>query len=161
MRISAMHDGSAADNQVFSLFAKRNCSLEWAERWRAFWLIASISAIIACAFAVFGAWLILPFAGLEVGALYVAFRLLDRRANDYEQLTIDGDRLVVEQRKQGRLTRFEGNRLWAQVVVRKQCERVELALRYHGREIEFGAFLSDEARSHAARSLQERLRFRR
>ena len=108
-----------------------------------------------------GAWLILPFAGLEVGALYLAFRVLDRRANDYEFLTIDGDRLVVEQKKQGRLTRFEGNRLWAQVVVRRQCERVEFAVRYHGREIEFGTFLSDEARSHAAQSLQEQLRIRR
>ena len=156
-----MHDGSAADNQVFSLFAKRNCSLEWAERWRAFWLIASISAIIAGAFAAFGAWLILPFAGLEIGALYLAFRVLDRRANDYERLTIDGDRLVVEQKRQGRLTRFEGNRLWAQVVVRRQSERVELALRYRGREIEFGTFLSDEARSVAARSLQEQLRLKR
>ena len=156
-----MHDGSAADNQVFSLFAKRNCSLEWAERWRAFWLIASISVIIAGAFAAFGAWLILPFAGLEIGALYLAFRLLDRRANDYERLTIDGDRLVVEQKRQGRVTRFEGNRLWAQVVVRRQSERVELALRYRGREIEFGTFLSDEARSSAARSLQEQLRLKR
>lgn len=156
-----MHDGSAADNQVFSLFAKRNCSLEWAERWRAFWLIASISAIIAGAFACVGAWLILPFAGLEVGALYVAFRLLDRRENDYERLTIDGDRLVVEQQRQGRLERFEANRLWAQVVVRRQSTRVQLALRYHGREIEFGTFLCDEARSSAARSLQEQLRIRR
>lgn len=156
-----MHDGSAADNQVFSLFAKRNCSLEWAERWRAFWLIASISAIIAGAFTVLGAWLIMPFAGLEIGALYLAFRLLDRRANDYEQLTIDGDRLVVEQQRQGRFSRFEGNRLWAQVVVRKQSERVELALRYCGREIEFGTLLSDEARSHAARRLQEQLRVKR
>ena len=156
-----MHDGSAADNQVFSLFAKRNCSLEWAERWRAFWLIASISVIIAGAFAAFGAWLILPFAGLEIGALYLAFRLLDRRASDYERLTIDGDRLVVEQKRQGRVTRFEGNRLWAQVVVRRQSERVELALRYRGREIEFGTFLSDEARSSAARSLQEQLRLKR
>lgn len=156
-----MHHGSAADNQVFSLFARRNCSLDWAERWRAFWLIAFVSAIIACAFAAAGAWLILPFAGLEVGALFLAFRLLDRRANDYERLTIDGDRLVVEQRQQGRLSRFEGNRLWTQVVVRRQSARVEIALRYHGREIEFGTFLSDEARSRAARSLQEQLRSKR
>ncbi len=46
---------------MFSLFAKRNCSLQREERWRAFWLIASISAIIAVTFAFAGAWLILPF----------------------------------------------------------------------------------------------------
>jgi uncharacterized membrane protein len=158
MQLSAMHDGSAADNQVYSLFAKRNCALQRGERWRAFWLIASISAIIAAAFAMVGAWLILPFAGLEVGALYLAFRLLDRRADDYERLTIDGDTLVVEQRQQGRVTRFEGNRLWTQVVVQRQNAKVHVTLRYHGKEIEFGTYLSDETRSDAARRLQERLR---
>ena len=153
-----MQDGSAADNQVFSLFAKPNCSLQGDERWRAFWLIASVSAIIAVAFAIAGAWLILPFAGLEVGALFLAFRLLDKRANDYECLTIEGDRLIVESRKQGQVTKFECNRLWAQVVVRKQDTGVHLALRYHGREIELGAYLSDEARGDAARRLQQQLR---
>jgi uncharacterized membrane protein len=161
MQIGAMHDGSAADNQVFSLFVERNCSLRGEQRWRAFWLIVFVSAIIATAFAMVGAWLILPFAGLEVGALFLAFRLLDRRAGDYERLTIDGDRLIVERQREGRLSRLEGNRLWAQVVVRRQSQGVRLAFRYHGREIEFGAYLSDEARSDAARCLQERLRIRR
>jgi uncharacterized membrane protein len=158
MHLSAMHNGPAADNQVYSLLAKSNCSLQRDERWCAFWLIASISAIISVAFALAGAWLILPFAGLEVGALCLAFRMWDRRAHDYEWLTIDGDRLVVEQQQRGKRTRFEGNRLWAQVVVRRRNARVHVALRYHGREIEFGTHLSDEARSDAARRVRERLR---
>ena len=161
MRIGAMHDSSAADNQIFSLFAKRNCSLQGNERWWAFGLIATVSAIIAIAFAVVGAWLILPFAGLEVGALYLAFRLLDRRANDYERLTIDGDQVVVEQQIGGRMQRFECNRLWAQLVVRSKNARLQVALRYQGREVEFGTYLSDEARVYAARQLREQLRIRR
>ena len=112
-------------------------------------------------FAFVGAWLILPFVGLEPGALYVAFRLLDRRADDYEQLTLAGDRLVVEQQTQGRVKLFECNRPWAQVVVRRQNAGLRLALRYHGRKIESGRCLSDEARSHAARRLQEQLRVKR
>jgi uncharacterized membrane protein len=66
-----MQDGSAADHPVFSLTAKRNCSLQDADRWRAFWLLALVSGLIASAFASIGAWPIVPFAGLEVAVLYV------------------------------------------------------------------------------------------
>ena len=153
-----MHDGSAADNQVFSLLAKRNCSLKSEERWRAFWLIATVSAIIAGGFAIVGAWLILPFAGLEVGALWLAFHLLDAGADDFERLTIDGDRLIVEQHDRGQKRIFEMNRLWAHVVVRKENAKLQTALRYQGGEIEFGRHLTDEARGEVASRLREQLR---
>jgi uncharacterized membrane protein len=158
MRLAAMHDGTAADNQVFSLFSQRNCSLLKSERWRVFLLIATVSSVIAAAFAIVGAWPILPFAGLELAALYVAFRGMDRRSGDYERLTIDGDRLLLESRCLGQVKKYEWNRLWAKVVVEKQNAGLRLALRYHGREIEFGTYLSDEARAAAARELRAYLR---
>ena len=86
--VSAMQDGSAANNEIFSLTLRRNCSLNETERWSAFWLAALVSALIALAFAAVGAWPILPFAGLEVAALYVAFRCMSRDAGDYEQVII-------------------------------------------------------------------------
>ena len=53
-------------------------------------------------FAVLGAWLILPFAGLEMLVLYLAFRYIDRHAGDYERIAIDGDRVEVELCEAGR-----------------------------------------------------------
>ena len=156
-----MLDGSAANHPDFSLTAKRNCSLQDAERWRAFWLIALVVAIIAAAFASIGAWPILPFAGLELAALYVAFRRFARAAGDYERVTIHGDRLIVESSTEGRMRRFECNRQWTQVVVRKDVWSCQVALRSHGREIEFGTLLSDEDRLAAARRLQDLLRVQR
>ena len=156
-----MHDGSAADHPVFSLTARRNCSLQSAERWRAFWLVALVSGLIAVGFAAVGAWPIMPFAGLELAALYVAFRRVARDADDYERVTIHGDRLVVESNTRGRVRRFESNRYWTQVVVRKDVRNCRVALRSHGREVEFGTLLGDEARMEAARQLQDLLRIQR
>jgi uncharacterized membrane protein len=156
-----MQDGSAADNPVYSLIARRNCSLQGAGRWRAFWLVALVSGLIAVAFASIGAWPILPFIGLELIALHVAFRRFARAAGDYEQVTIQGDRLVVEAQTRGRLRRFESNRYWTQVVVRKDVRSCQVALRSHGREIEFGTLLDEGARLAAARRLQDLLRVER
>ncbi len=156
-----MQDGSAADNPVYSLIARRHCSLQGAQRWRAFWLIALVSGSIALAFASIGAWPILPFAGAELAALYVAFRRFSLAAGDYEQVTIEGDRLVVEAQTRGRLRRFEANRYWTQVVVRQDVWSCQVALRSHGREIEFGTLLDERARLAVARRLQDLLRVQR
>ena len=53
-----------------------------------FAFIFVVSLGIATAFAVLGAWLILPFAGLEMLVLYLAFRYVDRHAADYERIAI-------------------------------------------------------------------------
>jgi uncharacterized membrane protein len=156
-----MQDGSAADNPEYSLIAQRNCSLRGAERWRAFWLVAVPSGLIAAGFAALGAWPILPFIGLELAALFVAFRCFARAAGDYERVTIRGDRLVVEAHTRGRVRRFESNRYWTQVVVRRDVRSCQVALRSHGREIEFGTLLDEGARLAAARRLQDLLRVQR
>jgi len=157
IRVSAMQAGSAADNQEFSLLAKRNCSLQDAHRRRAFWLIAGMSAVIAVGFAAVGAWLVLPFAGLEIAALWWAFRCFAAEAEDFERVTISGDRLLVEARTRGRMRKYEWNRRWTQVVVQGGAESCRVALRSHGREIEFGRCLSGGARLDAARKLRDRL----
>ncbi|MCC7082511.1 MAG: DUF2244 domain-containing protein [Burkholderiales bacterium] len=156
-----MDDGFAADHPDFSLTAKRNCSLQGAERWRAFWILAVVSGLIGSASVGIGAWPIVPFTGLELAALYVAFRRLARDAGDYERVTIRGDRLIVESHTRGRVCRFESNRYWTQVVVRKDVWSCQIALRSHGREIEFGTLLSEGARLAAARRLQDLLRVKR
>lgn len=46
----------------------------------AFAALAVLTLAIGLGFAIFGAWLVLPFAGLEVLALVVAFMVYARRA---------------------------------------------------------------------------------
>ena len=147
--------GGEAAEYVYT--ARRNNSLSSAGRRFVFAFILTVSFGIAGAFSlVFGAWPILPFAGIEMAVLYVAFRHIDRHAADYERITIRGDSVAVEVREGTRIAHFELNRYWAQVVC--EHEGAHLALRSHGREIEVGRHLCDEQRLEMARGLARELR---
>jgi uncharacterized membrane protein len=137
----------------YTIRAKRNCSLSPIGQILFFISVFVVSMGIALGFALVGAWLILPFAGLELVALAFAVRHMCRHAGDYEQITICGDRLVVEILECTELKRFELNRLWAQVVLRCSGDRCRLALRSHGKELELGKHISDEQRKELARQL--------
>jgi uncharacterized membrane protein len=141
---------------AYSCTARRRNCLSSADRLLAFGFIAAISLGIAVAFAWLGAWLILPFAGIEVVLLVFVARYLERHAHDYEQLTINGDIVEMEIVDAGRVERREFNRHWAQVVCEGDGSR--LALRSHGREVVFGRHLSGHERLAIARALREQLR---
>lgn len=148
---------SAEGAARFAITARRNNSLSSSERHLAFGIILAVPLGIALAFGwVFGAWLILPFAGLEAAVLYLAFRWVDRHAADYEQVAIVGDRLDVEVMNAGRMSRFRFNRCWAQVVCAEDGSR--LAVRSHGRELEIGRYMNPDERLEAARALRRELR---
>ena len=141
----------------FVHIARRNNSLSSNGRRFIFGFILTVCLGIAVAFSlVFGAWPIMPFAGIEMVVLYLAFRFIDRHAEDYERITIRGDSVAVEVREGSRVTRQELNRCWAQVV----CESggVRLALRSHGREVEVGRHVCEGARAGIARELARELR---
>ncbi|MBI3044769.1 MAG: DUF2244 domain-containing protein [Betaproteobacteria bacterium] len=138
----------------FTRFARRNNSLSSSGRLFVFAFLFIVSIGIAAAFAVIGAWPILPFAGLEMGVLYLAFRVFERHAADYERIAIAGDRVEVEICEAGRARCHEFNRYWAQVV---SGEGARLALRSHGREVEIGRHLNDDQRRALARELGRRL----
>ena len=139
----------------FSLVARRNNSLSSTGRLLVFASIFVISVGIALAFAVLGAWLILPFAGLEMLVLFLAFRYVDRHAGDYERIAITGGKVEVEFFEGGTTRRHEFNRSWAQVVVDGDGSR--LALRSHGRELEIGRLGDNAQRLSIARELKRQL----
>lgn len=144
----------------FSFYSRPNCSLDEQGCKRVFWAIAIMTLFIASAFSWLGYWLILPFAGLEVGVLAWAFDTLGKRRGDYESLRISGDEILLERRLGERLERRTLNSRWAQLVLvgARPGKRVELALRSHGQTTELGAFLTDEERLDLAEELQTWLR---
>jgi len=145
----------AGQEAGYSFTACRNNSLSSSERVLAYGFIALVSLAIAVAFACLGAWLVLPFAGVEVALLAVAYQWVERHARDYERLTLEGDRLLIEIGETRQVRRYELNRWWAQVICERNGSR--LALRSHGREIEFGRYLTDEQRRSFAGELRRQL----
>ncbi|MHB1332246.1 MAG: DUF2244 domain-containing protein [Sulfuriferula sp.] len=139
--------------------ARPNCSLSRPGKifvLVSFFLILSIPAGV---FTVMGAWPILPFAGLEMLVVLLAFYQISCHEHDYERITIAGNSLVLERRDNVRVERSEYNRCWAQVVL--QCQSVgrqcHVALRSHGAEQELGRHLNDELRTELAHQLERRL----
>ena len=80
----------------FSVLLKRNCSISPFGLLWAYGLIAVVTIGIAAAFAALGAWVILPFAGIEVLTLGIAFALNGRHLGDYERIELDEGSLKVE-----------------------------------------------------------------
>ena len=85
-RMNCVAGGETAE---YVYTARRNNSLSSSGRRLVFGFILVVSLGIAAGFSlIFGAWPIMPFAGLEMAVLYFAFRYIDRHAADYERITI-------------------------------------------------------------------------
>ncbi len=139
--------------------SRRDCGI-------VFGSLAVFSLIVAVVFAALGAWLILPFAGLEAMALYLAFDWGVRHSDDSEALVIRGDAVMLAVRENASTQHYEFNRVWAKLVVEQRARivnsvhsvhSVRLALRSHGKEVEVGRYLDDGGRQRLARELKARL----
>jgi uncharacterized membrane protein len=155
----------------FSLTLRRNCSISPAGLLYVFAALSAAALAIGMGFAIVGAWLILPFAGLEVLGMGVAFVLYARRATDYERIELAGGRLTVEVAEAERRRRYEIDPRRAQVLLEKDAgcgARVWVKGRLHaaagglggaaGEELELGRHLDAGSRVELAAELSRRLR---
>jgi uncharacterized membrane protein len=141
----------------FSLTVKRNCSISPRALAVLLALTAGLAFTIGIGFALFGAWPILPFAGLEIAALAAAFYLNGRHATDYERIAFEEGCLLVEVRDGERVTTHRFNPLWVQLDVSGTPRQVHVALRSHGRELEIGRHLDASGRERLAQAVRGRL----
>ncbi|NBV88950.1 MAG: DUF2244 domain-containing protein, partial [Betaproteobacteria bacterium] len=87
----------AADQESRSEWVlKRNCALTPKQLMKIFASLALASLGMAGFWASQGAWLVLPFAVIEVLALGVAFAVYARHAVDCERVRLDQNALVIE-----------------------------------------------------------------
>jgi uncharacterized membrane protein len=145
------------DPPSFVHLSRPNRSLGPAARRWALAAIAFTTFGVAAGAAAFGAWPVMPFAGLEVALLALAFHVLSRHDADFERLEIDGHEVLVEARDAATHTRFVARRPWARLVVRERGARCTLGLAYAGRTEPLGRMLSDEGRRRLAERLRGRL----
>ncbi len=140
---------SLAEDPDYCIVSRRNNSLDTRQRWTLFATLAAVSFGLALAFAAAGAWLVLPYSALEMALLAAAFAYIERRAGDWERLTVTGDRVVVERSINGRRTRHEWNRPW--LVVSLDDDGV---VRIGSEAVEFGGALPAAERMTVARTLR-------
>ena len=146
----------------FTFVARRNNSISSGGRSLVLGSLAAVLLAISLGFALNGAWLIFPFAGLDILVVFLAFRYVEQRAGDYECIAFQGENVVIDTRREGKTERFEFNRYWVQVTLVEANgeERGRLLLRSHGKEVTFGVHLTSEQRAVMARRLKEHLKIR-
>ncbi|VBI30067.1 integral membrane protein-like protein [Burkholderia pseudomallei] len=106
---NGLHD---AEPVLADWLMKRNCSVS-PRQFVAFYVsLAAFSLLIAVLLLWRGAWLVLPFTGIELLAVGVAFAIYARHAVDYERIRLFPHRLVIERMSAERLTQIELNPRW-------------------------------------------------
>lgn len=120
--------------------------------------IGGTTFAVALGATMLGAWPAVPFAGLEIALLWLAFRVLQRHDGDYERLEIRAGELRLEARDARRETRLVAPPEWARVVMRERGRRCTLGLAYAGKTVPLGRMLSDDGRRELAAQLRGRVR---
>jgi len=146
-----------ASDRQHEWLLKRNCSLTPGQLAGLFSAVAAVSVFIGVAFAMSGAWMVLPFAFVEVMALGVAFLVHARHATDYERIVLRDDCLLIETCQATRLQREQY--LPSRTRVEYSGSRRELiGLATAGRRIEVGRYVPESERPQLAMQLRSRLR---
>ena len=143
-----------------TVVVRPNASLPWAAMRPVMLCLTAAIAVVAVYFAYRGAWLVLPFAGLEALAVCIGFYLSARWAVTREVLQLDGPDLVVSRGRRhptevARLPRF-----WTRVALVRDprgWHPSRLYLESRGRRVQIGSVLIEAERQQLAGWLRQRL----
>lgn len=122
--------------------------------------VGLISFIAGAAFLMMGAWPVFGFFGLDVLAIYVAFKLSYRSGRSYEVVEVTPQLLKITQVEPSGASRsFDFNPYWVRVLFSEFPDgRANLRLALHGREFEFARCLNPEEKKDFAAALESALR---
>ncbi len=135
-----------------------NSSLSWKGNSEFFAWMSAVSLSIAAWFAWQGAWIILPFAWLELAALALGLYMVSSRSLYKEVVSIDGGTVEICKGRRQLESRISVRRHWAQI----RLEAAEygwyprrLFIRSHGQATEIGSFLNEVEREELAGKLKK------
>ena len=95
---------------------KRNCVMTPRQLLGAFAVLGAGSIAVSTAWALSGAWLVIPFMLIELTALAVAFLVYSRHVNDGEKITLDGAKVRVDVTEGVKTETLELPRQWLRCV---------------------------------------------
>ncbi|GAB3625781.1 DUF2244 domain-containing protein [Pandoraea terrae] len=149
-----MHATSSDTDRVKQEWThKRNCAISPRQFVLFYLSLAAVSLGVACIVAWRGGWMVLPFTGLDLLVVGIAFVIYARHATDYEVIRLSPERLVVEQRSAQRLRQYEFNPRWVRIDI-ENLPRTRIVLRSAGRSVVIGVHLAQHRREAFARELR-------
>ncbi|MCX8097677.1 MAG: DUF2244 domain-containing protein [Casimicrobiaceae bacterium] len=136
----------------------------WQRRWassrRLRWGVFAALSALSVAYSVFlialtGGWPILPFVGLDLLAVGLAFLWIECRSFDFDEVEIDRDHVHVRQCRLLRVRRHRFDRAWVQVSLESSAYRGgSLRLAQSGLSVRLAEFLDDRERRAALQWLR-------
>src|SRR6202048_2626822 len=122
--------------------------------------LSAVSFAAGVAFWLMGAWPVFGFFGLDVLAIYWAFRINFRHARAIEEIRVTPSELHLRRvSHRGHVVEFVLNPLWVQLdqEVHEEFGVVKLYLASKGRRVAVGSFLGPEEKASFAKALNAAL----
>ena len=119
-----------------------------------------VNLVVSLPFFIIGAWPVVGFMGLNVLALYIAFKVSFRSADAYETVKLTALELVFEKvtaRGQREVWRFNPSWVRLEQEIHEEFGTERVALVSRGQSVEIGAFLGPEQKAALARDLARAL----
>lgn len=128
-------------------------------------VVVAMNAIVAGIFVANGAWPVVPFCGLDVLVLWLAFRVSYRSARQYERVRLTDSALTVQRvHWKSPERRWSFHPYWLRVSHDERADHDrhgpaagQVTLSSHGQSVGVGSFLSPDERSALTRALGDAL----
>lgn len=152
------HSRGAEGDSTFVIWP--HSALNWVGMRRLLCVLTAAIAAVAVYFAVQGAWLVLPFAGLEALVVCGGIYLNARWAVTREVVRLDGPDLVLSRGRRDLVEIARLPRYWTRVALARDPRGwypSRLFLECHGRRLEIGSVLAEPERARLAEGLRRQL----
>jgi len=143
-------------DSTYQFEIRPNSSLSWRSTVVMFCIISAVALIIASGFALIGAWMIFPFAGLEITVLAVVFYYCAQCNSQCEFVVVDEENITITRGRHWPEEEHAFQRSWARVrhdPSGHDWYPGRLVIHSHGREVEVGRCLTEKERSELAGQL--------
>ena len=151
-----LHANTQSNDHQLELLIQPNRNLSWNETRLVFLFLALCIAAVAVYFVTLGAWLVLPFAGLEVLVIGAGLYYQSCRAHRQQVIRVDADSISISNGKQGgQPVCF--SRAWSKLVYTRDPSGWypgRLFIGSHGKFIEIGKCLIESERETLADNLR-------
>jgi uncharacterized membrane protein len=122
---------------------KRNCSLTPKQLSVFYALLVGVSLSVGIGFFIAGIWVVPIFTTIEVTAVTIGFLVYSRHALDFEEIQIDGTKLIVKKFIGYQERIYEFNTLWTELTIPPRNSKV-FRLSEAAQTVEVGQFVPRE-----------------
>ena len=150
----------AAEPEIFAALLTPHRSLSRAGFLVVMSIVSAVSFAAGIAFLIMGAWPVVGFFGLDVLAIYWAFRINFRRAKAYEEISVTPFELRLRRvSHRGHVMEWVFNPLWVQLdqIVHQEFGIERLYLVSKGRRVAIASFLGADEKASFAKALSAAL----